>query len=205
MIHVYAFVRGLDDLPDLPGVCGAGLREVPYGDLVAVVSTRDGGSATDPRADAVAHGLVVEALAATATSVVPVRFGETFDDEDALRAAVVEREVPLAAALELVANCVEIGVRVGAPAATPVMARSGTDYLRARLAESAHSAELDDRVKRFARASVKAQGGETTYLVKRTEAAAAVEAVRAFADEHPRLSVRWTGPWAPYSFGGGGQ
>jgi hypothetical protein len=205
MIHVYAFVRGLDDLPDVPGVSGAGLSKVPFGDVVAVVSTRDAGSATDPRADAVAHGLVVEALAATATAVVPVRFGETFEDDDALRAAVVEREAQLRAALDLVGNCVEIGVRVQAPAATAVAAASGTDYLRARLAESAHSAELEERLKPYVRASVKAQGAETAFLVERPEAAAAVDAVRAFADEHPHLSVRWTGPWAPYSFGGGAQ
>jgi Gas vesicle synthesis protein GvpL/GvpF len=203
MIHVYAFVAGLEELPDLPGVAGAALADVRVDDVVAVVSERPAISSADPRTDAIAHGLVVERLVDTAAAVLPVRFGETFPSEDALRATTQSQAARLREALELVRGCVEIGVRVAAPAAATVAAGSGTEYLRARLAEVSNAAELHERLEPLARASATGRSGETAYLVERADAAAALAVVDAFAAERPELPVACTGPWAPYSFGGG--
>src|ERR1051325_9682075 len=115
MIHPYAFVRPLERLPDVTGVGGAAIEQLRI-DGVAVVHSRGGDRpSADPRADAVAHGRVVEALAAVAASVVPVRFGESFAGEAQLAAAVRERLPGIDEALERVAGCVEIGVRVASP------------------------------------------------------------------------------------------
>jgi Gas vesicle synthesis protein GvpL/GvpF len=201
VIHVYAFVDELDGLPGVDGVGGAPLEALCAAGLTAVASRldRDGG---DPRAAAVEHGLVVEALLDAAPAVLPVRFGERFATAADLDAAVAERAPALRSALERVRGCAEIAVRV-TPAAAPRAAASGTDYLYARLADEAKLAALGERLRPFAQASAEAAGGNVAYLVRRSDAEPALVAARAFADEHPDVDVSWTGPWAPYSFAGG--
>jgi len=144
----------------------------------------------------------VEGLTALPDAVLPVRFGETFPDEAALNAAVARRASRVRDALELVRGRVEIGVRVSSRqrAAAPT---NGTAYLRTRLAELGRSTALHERLQALACATIEAPGGETAFLVDREDVDAARSLVLAFADEHPELSVVCTGPWAPYSFGGG--
>lgn len=206
MIRVYAFVPSLESLPEIRGVGDVPLATVGA-DPVAIVSVHANGP--DPRSDAVAHGLVVEALTEVAPAVLPVRFGETFADEEALERTVHDRREELRAALERVRGCVEIGVRVAAatpraPASTGV---SGTGYMQARLAALAERDAivhgLHERLDELSRASVPAERGtfEASYLVERSRVGAVQAAVRAFASEHPELTVLCTGPWAPYSYG----
>jgi hypothetical protein len=209
MIHPYAFVRPIERLPDVRGVDGAPIEHLRVGDVAVVFSRHDGSSTPDPRADAVAHGLVVEALAAIASSVAPVRFGESFADELRLVAAVEERLPAIAAALDRVAGCVEIGVRVAAPArAAAVVAASGKEYLQERLA-ALHDHDvlmsgLHEHLESVSReANVSSRGSfEADYLLERDRVAEAERHVRAFAAEHAELTVLCTGPWAPYSFAG---
>jgi hypothetical protein len=202
MIRLYAFADGLAALPDEVGVGGAPLAAARSAGLTVIVTYELATTPGDPRDDAVAHGLVVEALARSAAAVLPVRFGETFPDEAALNAAVARSAQRVREALELVRGRVEIGVRVTSRqrAAVPT---TGTAYLRTRLAELGRGTALHDRLQTLACATVEAPGGETAFLVDRADAEAARALVRAFADEHPELSVVCTGPWAPYNFGGG--
>jgi hypothetical protein len=209
MIHPYAFVRPIERLPDVRGVDGAPIEYLRVGDVAVVFSRHDGGSTPDPRADAVAHGLVVEALAAIASSVAPVRFGESFADELRLVAAVEERLPVIAAALDRVAGCVEIGVRVAAPVrAAAVVATSGKEYLQERLAalrdHDVLMSGLHEHLETVSRAAnVSSRGSfEADYLLERDQVAEAERHVRAFAAEHAELTVVCTGPWAPYSFAG---
>jgi len=199
MIHVYAFVDGLTGLPGRPGVEGAVLEEIRASGVVAVISRHSAPASGDPRAAAVAHGLVVEALRSAAESVLPARFGESFAGEAELGEAVAASGERIRAALELVRGCVELGVRL-TPAGTVVAASSGRAYLEARRAQTSVVSALDERLETFTRA-VASGAGERVYLVESASAPAAVEAVHAFAAAHPDVSVVCTGPWAPYSFG----
>jgi hypothetical protein len=210
VIRVYAFVSGLDRLPALSGVDGAALEQ--HGtDVTAVVSRHARSLRGDPRRDAVAHGLVVEALMTCADAVLPVRFGETLADEAALDRALAHRGDELRCALEHVRGCVEVGVRVfGSPPDHRVVdgTGTGTGYMRARLAvlgeRDAIVRGLHERLERVARAVVEAPGAtfEASYLVERAAVDAVQRAVTGFAGAHPELTVVCTGPWAPYSFGG---
>jgi len=201
VIHVYAFVDELQRTRVCRGVDGAELEGVDLGGFAAVVSRHDGEPDVDERAGALVHGLVVEALRESSGALLPVRYGERFAGEPALREAVAARADRIRAALDGVRGCVELGVRVGAGASAPVRASSGRAYLEARLAETSNAAALAERLRPFARRTAASPGGETAYLVERERAEALRDAVRAFADAHPQLEVRCTGPWAPYSFG----
>jgi hypothetical protein len=210
VIRVYAFVTELQRLPDASGVGGRPLEEHPLEEVSAVISRHEAPSTDDPRADAVAHGLVVEALAALAPAVLPVRFGQTFADDAVLATVLSERLDGIRRALDRVRDCAEIAVRVAGATMhhSALAASTGTDYMQERLARLAeHDAithELHRRLDELARASVQSTRGEFegAYLLDRASVAAAQEAVRRFAASHPELTVVSTGPWAPYSFGG---
>lgn len=210
MIHPYAFVRPIERLPDVSGVGGAAIDQLRVRDVAVVHSRHERPRDGDPRADAVAHGLVVEALASVASAVAPVRFGETFADESRLAATIEERLPAIVATLERVAGCVELGVRVAAPVRrASVVAANGTGYLQDRLA-ALHEHDLvmsglHEQVASVSReASVSSRGAfEAAYLVERGRVAEAERRVRDFTAAHPELTVVCTGPWAPYSFAGG--
>jgi hypothetical protein len=210
LIRVYAFVAELERLPDTRGVDERPLEEHVLEEISAVISRHAAPATGDPRADAVAHGLVVEALMALAPAVVPVRFGQTFADDAALAAVLRERLDGIRRALQRVHGCVEIGVRVAGatlPRST-IAASRGIDYMQERLARLAeHDAiahDLHERLDELARASIQSPRGEfeAGYLLERDRIDAAQDAVRRFAATHPALTVVSTGPWAPYSFGG---
>jgi hypothetical protein len=209
MIRVYAFVSDVDRLPALAGVDGAPL-ERHDGDVVAIVSRHDRPAAADPRGDAVAHGLVVEALAGLAPAVLPVRFGETFRDDEALDCALRARSDEICSALARVRGCVEVGVRVAGSALERGAERASTGraYMATRLAllaeRDAIVHELHERLDAAARASVQTERGafDASYLVERVRVGEVRAVVDRFAASHPELTVVCTGPWAPYSFGG---
>ena len=209
MIHPYAFVWPIERLPDLTGVAGVAIEQLCLGEVAVVYSRHAGRAAGDPRADAVAHGRVVEALAMVSPSVAPVRFGETFADESRLVAAVEERLPAVSAMLERVAGCVELGVRVAAPVRpSAVVAPSGTEYLQEKLStlrdHDLVMGELHERVASSSREAVVSSRGsfEASYLVEREHLSEAERLVHDFAAAHPELTVVCTGPWAPYSFTG---
>jgi len=203
VIALYAFTLELAQLPKIEGIDGAPLMRFDLDSLTAVGSRHDGPLDGEPRTQALAQGLVVEALTALAAAVLPVRFGETFADARALAAAVRERRGELGRALERVRGCAEIGVRItgnpdGAPASD---ATSGTAYMRARLADETRAGALHEQLTPVARAATVPRSGEATYLVERARIADALRTVERFAGLHPEVSVSCSGPWAPYSFG----
>jgi hypothetical protein len=192
VIQLYAFTLGLRELPEVDGVA---LEARELGPVTAVVGDT---------ADALHHGLVVEALLDCAESVLPVRFGERFGDAAALAAAVAPRLRTLERALAALAGCVEIGVRVlreddGVPEAA-----DGASYMRARAESEAAIAGLHRTLRDRAKDSV-ASGPlrlrhDTGYLVRRGDVSAFAREVDRYAAAHPELTLLCTGPWAPYSF-----
>lgn len=183
MIWLYAFVRGLGDLP-------FGLDARPFGSVVAVTG------ADEP--DPLRHGLVVESLLGAAEAVLPVRFGERFDTEPDLAAAVEPRLEALERQLDRVAGCVEVGVRV-VPRGEPANRDDGAAYMRARLEEHLAVEDVHRRLAAQARASVQTSGN-ADYLVDRSDVDAFTVAVQELVDSHPALDILCTGPWAPYNF-----
>jgi hypothetical protein len=203
MIHLYAFTLGQRELPEIDGIGDAALEARTFGPVTAIVS--EGDAATEPSEDAVRHGLVVEALLDCADSVLPVRFGQEFEDGDALAAAVAEKGDALQTALAELSGCVEIGVRVlreDDPA--PAAATDGAAYMRALADRETALTGLHRALLGYARASVAAGPmrlrQDTGYLVRRDDVPDFARAVDAYIATHPDLTILCTGPWAPYSF-----
>jgi hypothetical protein len=221
MIWVY----GICDHPEIPPPRRRGLAQAPLdglreGALVAIF-TRHAHSVGDPAPDALwAHERVVERLMVDRT-VLPMRFGSTVEDEDALRRVLIERRQPLVAALARIAGRVELGVRVielhadgnGVPATVAAVtagAPSGREYLVAklrhgeranRLATELHEplAALSTEVRVQA-----ARGAEDVlrgaYLVERGVMPRFRATVERLQHAHPEVAILCTGPWPPYTF-----
>jgi putative intracellular protease/amidase len=199
VIHLYAFTR-----PDTP--VPGGLQLHALDDLAAVVG--DAADVAAGRDGVVAHGLVVEELREAGAAVLPVRFGERFDDLGALERAVRPRAASLAESLLRVEGCAEYGVRIAfaADRAAPPDASDGTGYMQARLATLGRAdsllAELHEPLTSVARAAVVAPGVDhaAAYLVRDGDRPRFERAVAGFMAAHPDVTVVCTGPWAPYSF-----
>jgi hypothetical protein len=128
---VYAVTRDLDPavLDDLEGIGGAGVREVHEGQLSAAASSVDAGAfneealqrrLADPgelEAMARAHHRVIGTVAAAGT-VLPLRLGSVYREDDGVRAMLAERQPEFAATLGWLSGRAECGVKVWAsPAA----------------------------------------------------------------------------------------
>lgn len=183
MIHLYAFVRGVSRIE-------AGLELRPFRSFAAVT----GAGEPDP----LRHGLVVERLLDGADAVLPVRFGERFETEDELTAAIVSRLEALERQLDHVAGCVEVGVRI-VPRPEHAHGEDGAAYMRARLHEQRAAEEVHRALAQRARDSVQTNR-DAGYLVARAEVRAFSVAVERLLESHPALDLLCTGPWAPYSF-----
>jgi hypothetical protein len=213
VIHLYAFADELRALPELDGVDGAPLERRELDGFEAVLSRRarrtDDGTL---RADALAHGGVVEALVELAAAVLPVRFGEGADGDRELAHTVGERSPDLRRALDRVRGCVEVGLRVsGADQTRLAPAATGAAYMQAlRSAEEERQrtiVALHDELallSRETRVEAPAPAGPfaAAYLVERDALPELRDRAASFADAHPQLAVLCTGPWAPYSFAG---
>lgn len=208
MIHLYAFTNPGLQLPNVPGIDGGRLEACRVADVVAVIGRVEPGGID--REAVIRHGLVVEALREVAEAVLPVRFGERFDDRSVLVAAVGDRAATLRESLVRVRGCAEFGVRMVAdrnPEQAP--ATDGSAYMQARLASVAEAeavaAELHEPLARYARASVVSPGTDyaAAYLVGADERDAFEQTLAGFVAAHPELTVVCTGPWAPYSFAAG--
>ena len=187
MIHVYGIVDALRELPPLAGIDGAGLERRRVNGLELVVSDFDGADVTQEAV--LKHAEVVDELTKRCDAVLPAQFGPAFGDEDDLASAIRAKAPELERGLELVRGCVELGVRV---VGEDVNATTGTEYMRARLAQQRAVEPLE----RLSRAS-----SANAYLVSSENVDAFRDAVRRLQDEHPELTIVCTGPWPPYSFG----
>jgi hypothetical protein len=210
MLYVYAFAEPPAVIPDLRGLDGAPLDCERAADLEAIVSRHVVSSVTPSQSAILAHAAVVEALAAANRAVLPARFGGGYADSDSLRRGMEERATELAAALARVRGCVELGLRVLAPAAEAGLPPSGAEYMRARLEQRREAervaAELHAPLASRAREATRTVAATPrlllsgAYLVARAETAAFTEAVETLQTAHPELAIVCTGPWPPYSF-----
>jgi len=217
---VYALLRE----PLRETALGAGatdepLRALDCGGLIAVV----GDVVAIPPADGDTlrrHDAVVRRLHGAVDALLPVRFGTALADEQTLAEEIEPRGDELRTALELVAGCYQLTLRVfgvPAPLDAPVVdvapsAGVGTRYLTARLRAETQArtvpeiAPLREGLGRLVRAE-RAERHDTppllasVYHLVRAVDADAYDA--AFDAALPRLTgIRLTrsGPWAPYAF-----
>src|SRR2546423_2061974 len=143
MLHLYALVRRPAALPDTTGIDGTVLRAIAIDDRVeAIVSVTDAPS-TPTDAAVLAHAQAVDALAASNEAVLPARFAAGVGDEGELRRKLAGRAEELAAALERVRGCTEMGLRVVPPAAADRESHaSGREYMQHRLAQVSEAERL---------------------------------------------------------------
>ena len=214
MIWVYAVCERPEKwAPRGHGLAQAPLEGIIERQLLAVV-TRHPQTPAGPAPDALwEHERVVERLMAE-RAVLPMRFGTTLPEADALRAALAARHAELLAALERVRRRVELGVRAvdiagsSPPPTTPPA--NGREYLLAKLAhntgaertaESLHrplaALAVDGRCHPVHRPREVLRG---SYLVDRAEVPAFRVAVERLQRERPAVALLCTGPWPPYSF-----
>jgi len=221
MIWVY----GICDRPELAPPRRRGLAQAPLDGLreglLLAVFTRHARSVGDPAPDALwAHERVVERLMAERT-VLPMRFGSTVADEDALRRFLIGRRQPLTDTLARIAGRVELGVRIvahhvagnGVPAAAvvvPAAAPSGREYLISKLRDGERTKQLaaalhEPLAALAADASLQtARGADDVlrgaYLVDRGVVPRFRATVERLQHTHPEVAILCTGPWPPYTF-----
>jgi hypothetical protein len=208
--------------PSIEGVAGATVEAIRMQELAAVVS-RHAEAPTEPAVDAMwAHERVVEALMDD-RAVLPMRFGTTLEEDEALVEVLATRRGEFSKGLATVRGRVEVGVRavvedhprpdhgkneeiVGA-ADTPL---SGREYLLGKLGNPAARGEGDALHAPLAARAVTSQrwpvrSGEVlraSYLVERDQVAEFVAAADRVGRGNPRAQLLCTGPWPPYSFVG---
>jgi hypothetical protein len=201
MIHLYAFVSDVRDVPE-------GLDVVDAGGVDAVVGEP---LRADDRVDAaIEHGTVIESLRAVADAVLPVRLGEDFADTASLVAAVAPKSDALRTRLAEVRGCAEVSVRAVGEVEMSGEAVDGTSYMALRLAPFRLRADLEERL--HAPLAQRAQAArlvgfaslpvllDASYLVADDRVGEFAHEVSGLASSWPELSIACTGPWAPYSF-----
>lgn len=211
MIHLYALVRGLEELPPLTGVEGAPVERRQIAGLDLVVS-RTGAELPQVTDEAVlAHASVVEELMSRSRAILPARFGSAFASEEELATAVQTQVPALEHGLIRVRGCVEFGLRVlgrELPRQEST-SLSGAEYMRARLGEEAERDRLAEELHRplalLARAAGRFDGASgdllhAAYLVPHERTAAFRDRITGLERLHPELTMVCTGPWPPYSF-----
>ena len=212
------YVYGISDSPKAPPVLG--LRDAPLSvsgqdGLFAVWSEHDDVPFEADETTLWEHERVVEALLELGT-VLPMRFGSSVRDRDALVGLLAERRAEFEIALERVRGAVEIGVRalIRAESSEPTPAlvgadRPGTAYMLSRLNDEKRSAAIAARIHEplvaLSRASASRKTSlsgdvNTAYLVAREDVDPFRATVEKLDDAVEYATIVCTGPWPPYSF-----
>jgi hypothetical protein len=199
--HVYAYgvIEQEDNEVDVAvdGVGGATRAyTIDYRSLAAVVSDIDTMDPERSDENLRAHDDVLQTIMYHdgGRTVVPMGFGMTFTNTRTLKSVLRGGRRAFTKALRDVDGMVELGIKLVADEETTI------DRERVR----------DDVVERLATTSVQEAENDLfsdrlimnrSYLVDRSARADFDRAVDAIIDEYSdRLSVQYTGPWAPYNF-----
>lgn len=170
------------------------LRTITHGAVRAVVSDHQATPGT-VESNMWAYEQVAERLM-TSGPVLPARYGTVADRDEEIETMLAEREDEFTRGLDRVRGAVEIAIRTEPPASVPPDA-SGTDYMRARLAQEHQDAalikQIEDAAGGYVRARTRRSPTALAYLVEE-------EHVADFIHEAAQLGLTPTGPWPPYSF-----
>jgi len=212
VIHLYAVVDSLDELPPVAGLADAPLERLRVEGLDVVVSDAPPSAQEQSDEAVLRHALVVEELMPRSEAVLPGRLGQDFADADALARAVEADAEQLRSGLRRVRGCVELGLRVLRPETAPAAERplGGTEYMWARLAEESElerlAVEIHEPLARRSRAALRRSRAapdvllESAYLVPVGGVAGFRAELTQLESARPELAFVCTGPWPPYSF-----
>jgi hypothetical protein len=217
VIYLYAITEPAADVSDCRGHEDQQL-ELLVADGLAGAYSSHGALECGPDPEMLwRHEEVVERLMAR-SAILPARFGTTLPDADALADSLSREADRLRPQLERVRGCVELAVRVNAPAERASAGGDGEgdgpgdgrDYLNAKLAEQRERESLAQRtlvpLSRLAADSRRHQPARdsgvitASYLVPERDISRFADEVRLLQREHEELVLSCTGPWAPYSF-----
>ncbi len=196
-----------------PGLDGEQLRlmDVEFGAVVFSVSPRTGDTTVD---DLRRHDNAIRRLAAMCSAILPARFGTVAESAEHLKAEMVERRSSLGAALDLVAGCEQMTVRLPfrlhRPAASGALRvrdapRPGTQYLRRLASETIGTPSWILRSNSSLRALVRAERTEvdddsaTFYHLIEAGSATRYQELLKRAGISPGYA-RAAGPFPPYAF-----
>jgi hypothetical protein len=225
IVCVYALIAPAPARLRLAGVAGERLRVVTVDRIGAVIGELRRTPAPSVR-NLRRWAVVVESIAARASSVLPARFATTVADRDELAFIMHSRRATLRERLRVVRGRAQMTTRLlGSDpddpryrGQTPLTSRTGvrpqytstqgTQYLQEKMAIAADARAVPEFkpvrqvIQRYVKDErVDRRGGVVTinHLVPRASAAAYRDAVEHAADENGvRLIV--TGPWPPYAF-----
>lgn len=194
----YLYVYGIIPLKDKIKFGFAGQREkplmtVPHLNVAAVVSSYPVLKPLVNETEAMRHAEIVKKIAEKAT-LIPMAFGNVFEDEAMLKTVLEKAYNPIRACLELIKGKIELGVKVVKPSTG-----MSTDY-------NALSTEILTNLNKVC---VKSSKGENfserlllnySFLVEKARFPAFSSAVAKLEKRHSKLKFIYTGPWPPYSF-----
>lgn len=226
-IYLYCLLRAtVDPPPALLGIDGLLVQAVELGGLRAWISETPTTQIAPTVDRAREHDRVVRA-AMEAETPLPARFGQVVADHAALEHVVASRRENLTAALESVAGAVEmtVQVRIAAPfppadsAPRPASEGQGRGRRYLERVAAVHRQEQNvlaeeqvarERVRQAVEPFVRAEAfvgtsagskvASLSHLVPRDRVKAYRSAIHALRVDNPALSLRVSGPWAPYSF-----
>lgn len=209
MIYLYAIIEPMADAPVCAGFDEAPVRLARGSSISGLYSSHD---RVDPAVEPETlwrHEQVVEAAMRHGPTL-PVRFGTTFADSDALAAALERGGERLHRQLERVRGCVELAVRVGVVDGDEPQPGDGRGYVQARLARDRRQRAAAERtLAPLAELAVSARSSESrsqrevicgSYLVPEHAVERFADEVRLLQRQNPELALSCTGPWPPYSF-----
>jgi hypothetical protein len=207
-LHLFALVATLPAGGSLPAELAGRVRSCTAHGLTAVfqpVNALPSRGAAELRA----HDRVVRRLAAAFPAVLPFRFGQLIESEEALLDALGQRPGLLRRRLERVRGCLQWTVRVYGPAPETAAlgdAGPGTRYLEARRHHAEAVRAVRDRLVDGARAEIVAPGrppllASLYYLVHDADHASFRQCVASMRQDG-ELRCAVSGPWPPYAFAG---
>jgi len=222
-LYVYANASSCYAAGLASGLAGEPLRRVGRGSVQAVAGELPEPPEPGPSCLA-AHDATVRRLAAQVPALLPARFGQFLPDEEALLRWLSSHERELTGALDRVAGCVQMTLRVFAgPQAQetqPAEERGGhleggpgTRYMKRRRREVEQQHALPEiaplrvalrpllRDERIERATAPGPLRATAYdLIAGTAVADYSRIVSETALDLPGWRVTASGPWPPYAF-----
>ena len=209
MIYLYTITEACAPIPPCDGLQDAPLRRARCNEVAGIYSEHE---QLDPRPNPDSlwrHEHVIEA-AMSEGAALPVRFGTTFADEDALCVELQRHGRRLYAQLERLRGCVELAVRVGFREPDNEAVSSGRDYLETRLAARRREQQIvRGTLAPLAELAVHTRSEEgrssgevvcASYLVPGDGVEYFAQQVEVVAARNPELWLSCTGPWPPYSF-----
>jgi len=227
MFYVYGIVdtRYFEPLPGAGHEAGD-VVPIPSGRLAAVVSALSVCKIEATPQNVWCHERVLERLMPE-HAVLPLRFGTTCRDADALEEYLLHSAGGLANDLERVRGKVEIALRImedtrqielpqealnddGPAGRGAAYLRSRLQYHRCEMAQQDSSKWLENMLRQYfdpvakdlicAAPADASTGFRVSCLVERDRVAVLADALDRFRSDHSNFDVTCTGPWAPYSF-----